>query len=346
MTRDRRRARAAAPPTASRSKPSSRAEPTATARGGGRAVPPAPAVRRDDAQHRHLRAVRRAPAAGLRVPAVQLPRRRGQRRAATATGATSRSTSSPRIDAIDADGRRRLPIALVGWSFGADMALSVADPRVAGWVGDRAAAALPTAVRGRRHDAAAEAPRARASTTSSATPRERAARGRGVDERDDRGRRRARVTSSSAAPTASSRRRSRHSLRVADALSGERATTDERCGREAVDARGTSPGDSTAVRQAARSSLEVRAVAVFVCVLELVERAIFGIEKRSVAAEEVVVDRVDRSVAPFAGSVSRAWHSLALCRAPSPALGPVTVPQPGAARNHLRLRPRYFGSTG
>jgi alpha/beta superfamily hydrolase len=28
-----------------------------------------------------------------------------------------------------------VPIALVGWSFGADMALSVADERVAAWVG-------------------------------------------------------------------------------------------------------------------------------------------------------------------------------------------------------------------
>jgi alpha/beta superfamily hydrolase len=32
----------------------------------------------------------------------------------------------------DAGGR---PLTLVGWSFGADMALSVADPAVAGWVG-------------------------------------------------------------------------------------------------------------------------------------------------------------------------------------------------------------------
>ena len=41
------------------------------------------------------------------------------------------------------------PIVLVAWSFGADMALQVTDPRVAGWVGDRAAAAIPIHVPGR-----------------------------------------------------------------------------------------------------------------------------------------------------------------------------------------------------
>ena len=47
---------------------------------------------------------------------------------------------------------------------------------------------------------------------------------------------------------------------------------------------------SNADRHAARSSLEVRAVAVFVRVLELVERVVFRVEELAVAAEEVVVD--------------------------------------------------------
>ncbi len=32
-------------------------------------------------------------------------------------------------------GRPEIPIGLIGWSFGADMALSTHDPRVAGWMG-------------------------------------------------------------------------------------------------------------------------------------------------------------------------------------------------------------------
>ncbi len=37
------------------------------------------------------------------------------------------------VDALAAN-EPRTPIVLVGWSFGADMALSVLDPRIAGWV--------------------------------------------------------------------------------------------------------------------------------------------------------------------------------------------------------------------
>ena len=36
------------------------------------------------------------------------------------------------VDALTAD--RSVPIVLVGWSFGADLALSVQDPRLAGWI--------------------------------------------------------------------------------------------------------------------------------------------------------------------------------------------------------------------
>jgi alpha/beta superfamily hydrolase len=48
------------------------------------------------------------------------------------------------IDAITADVGPDLPIALVGWSFGADIALSVVDDRLAGWI----AIAAPLRFRG------------------------------------------------------------------------------------------------------------------------------------------------------------------------------------------------------
>ena len=68
--------------------------------------------------------------------------------------------------------------AIVGWSFGADMALSVADPRVSGWVGDRAAAAVRRTRSTRsRSDAAPEAPGARAARRVPRS-RGRATRGR------------------------------------------------------------------------------------------------------------------------------------------------------------------------
>lgn len=38
------------------------------------------------------------------------------------------------LETLTAELPDRTPAALVGWSFGADMALSVMDPRVAGWV--------------------------------------------------------------------------------------------------------------------------------------------------------------------------------------------------------------------
>ena len=39
------------------------------------------------------------------------------------------------LDAFSGSERAHLPLALVGWSFGADMALTTHDPRPAGWVG-------------------------------------------------------------------------------------------------------------------------------------------------------------------------------------------------------------------
>ena len=102
---DRSRASRSAPTTALALEAELRREPTARPRARrGRAVPSASAVRRHDAQPRDLGAVRRAPARRVRVPALQLPRRRGQRREPTPTARPSRSTSSPRSTA---DGRAR-----------------------------------------------------------------------------------------------------------------------------------------------------------------------------------------------------------------------------------------------
>ncbi len=39
------------------------------------------------------------------------------------------------LDALACDLASSVPIVLVGWSFGADMALATHDPRVAGWIG-------------------------------------------------------------------------------------------------------------------------------------------------------------------------------------------------------------------
>ena len=115
--------------TASRSRPSCAAPDDRAARGDG-AVPPAPAVRRHDALDRDRRAVRRAPARRRHVPALQLPRRRGQRRAPTTTGAASSSTCAPRSTTLAARLEpTAMPLLLAGWSFGADMTLATVDDR-------------------------------------------------------------------------------------------------------------------------------------------------------------------------------------------------------------------------
>jgi alpha/beta superfamily hydrolase len=54
-------------------------------------------------------------------------------------GASSHGEEEPfdalaAVDALAADVGSEPPIALVGWSFGADVALSVVDDRIAGWV--------------------------------------------------------------------------------------------------------------------------------------------------------------------------------------------------------------------
>ena len=198
----RRRARRA---TGSRSRPScAEAAGTATPRARGRAVPSAPAVRRHHAQHRDLGAVRRAPGRGLPVPALQLPRRGGQRRRLRRGRAASRSTSSPRSTRCGRAATRRCRSSLVGWSFGADIALTVADARVAGWVAIAPPLRFrPTFARPRPTRARSICPR-RARRVPAAGRRSR----REVaawPTTTDRDRRRARATSSWAAPTASSR---------------------------------------------------------------------------------------------------------------------------------------------
>ena len=52
-------------------------------------------------------------------------------------GAYSEGRDEPRdiVAAIDAVADAGLPIILVGWSFGADMALTIDDARIAAWVG-------------------------------------------------------------------------------------------------------------------------------------------------------------------------------------------------------------------
>ena len=127
----------------------------------------------------------------------------------------ARRTCAAALDAADGhavDGRAP---RLVGWSFGADMALSVADPRVAAG----SAIAPPLAVRSRRSTPWRTDPRPKhlvlAQHDEFRAPDERAV----AKSRRGRTRRprscRARVTSSSAAPTAWSRRPSSSSLAVA-----------------------------------------------------------------------------------------------------------------------------------
>jgi alpha/beta superfamily hydrolase len=52
-------------------------------------------------------------------------------------GAYSEGRDEPRdvVAAIDAVADVRLPVVVVGWSFGADMALTIDDERLAAWVG-------------------------------------------------------------------------------------------------------------------------------------------------------------------------------------------------------------------
>src|SRR5439155_24568580 len=87
--------------------------------------------------------------------------------------------------------------------------------------------------------------------------------------------------------------------------------------------------------------LERSAVPVFVCVFELVERAILGIEKRAVTPKEVVVDRITvrQNVCLGHGTPSlcarrRARHSVR-----------PRYLSPGPRGTTSGLRPCYFPST-
>ena len=54
--------------------------------------------------------------------------------ASTATAGVRPPTSPPRSAAMEGLWPQR-PLVLCGWSFGADVSLSLADPRIDGWVG-------------------------------------------------------------------------------------------------------------------------------------------------------------------------------------------------------------------
>ena len=132
---DRRRPRVPAHrPTASRSRPEYAPPRRRPSRGTVVLCHPASAVRRHDAQHRRVRRCstpcpRRATAACASTSAASRAARGARRRARRARRRPRRARRSDRPRPSTAR------IALVGWSFGADMALSVADPRVDGWVG-------------------------------------------------------------------------------------------------------------------------------------------------------------------------------------------------------------------
>ena len=78
-------------------------------------------------------------------------------------------------------------VAVVGWSFGADMALSVADPRIDGWVGIAPPLRFGKRVRRGRRGPAAQTSGARAARRLP-RPERSTTRGRVVDERHDRSR--------------------------------------------------------------------------------------------------------------------------------------------------------------
>ena len=79
-------------------------------RARGRAVPSAPAVRRQHAQHRDLGALRRAAGGRVPLPAFQLPRRRGQRRRVHAGGEREPLDVVAAIDALAGARSPALPI--------------------------------------------------------------------------------------------------------------------------------------------------------------------------------------------------------------------------------------------
>ena len=188
----------------------------------GRAVPSAPAVRRHDAQHRDLGAVRRAPARRLSRACASTSAASRAARASYDDGRDEPLDVVAAIDAIAARGARRRRSSLVGWSFGADMALVGRRPARRG-LGRRSRRRCGS---GRRSPRVADDPRPKHLVLARArrVPRARARCSDEVATWTERRRprsSRAPVTSSWAAPTASSTRRGRHSTATFAALSGE-----------------------------------------------------------------------------------------------------------------------------
>ena len=170
------------------------------------AVPSAPAVRRKHAQHRHLRVVRGPAGARHRVPALQLPGRRGQRR--FVLRGTRRA---PRRDRRHRRRNRRGERRGDRRSARADRLVvrrrhrpRYRRPARRRLGRHRAAAAIPSATRVRRRRpttrvrSCSSSPR----TTSSGRPDEIAAETQRVDSDAHRGRCAARATSSWVAPSA------------------------------------------------------------------------------------------------------------------------------------------------
>ena len=129
----------------------------------------------------------------------------------------ARRRRAPRSTTRRPDASTACRSSLVGWSFGADMALSVDDPRVTAGSAIAPPLRFGRAIRARSRGRAPEAPGARAARRVPRA-RGRAARGRVVDATSRPRSCRAPVTSSSAAPTAwSTRRPSAFRRRHADA---------------------------------------------------------------------------------------------------------------------------------
>ncbi len=216
------------------------------ARNGG-AVPSAPAIRRNDAQHRRLGAVRGAARGRLRLPALQLPRRRGQRgeprrRPDRTRGRARRARGGARVRPRRGGRRGRLVVRRRHGALGGGPAHRRLGRH-------RAAAAI-------RQARSPRSPRTRGrsiwcsrSTTTSATRakyNERSRRGRTSRPKSFR----APVTSSRGAPTGWSTRPLHSSRRCREGEPLDR----ERCGSPSRDARGTSSRRSNADCHAARSS--------------------------------------------------------------------------------------------
>ena len=230
------------------------------------------------------------------------------------------------------------PLALIGWSFGADIALAVADPRVAGWVG----IAPPLRFRAERaYDAVGHDPRPKLLVLAAARRVPRARRDRGGDERA--GRRRAIEVVAGASHffvgrtehVVTTRARDfvgRVVNRLRDAVATRRvaAPADEAVRREEA----RSPLDRRCATPRDRTRTTLRSPSSYACSSSSNAQSSAS-SSASVAAEEVIVDCADASgevdSAPERSEV-RPWAPPRTCRARARALGTGdgTPPRPRA----------------